>query len=173
MHAILEKWDLTAAVIGEVIAEPVYRVTEGDRVVAEFPGIRLVTDCPTYTPEARESDDVAALRARDVHAIAERPEESDPAWTLERLLSSPTIASKRWVYRQYDTTVRTNTVIGPGGDAAVVRIRGTDRAIALKTDCNGRYVYLDPRVGAHASPSPRRRATSRAPARARWRSRTT
>ena len=61
---------------------------------------------------------------------------------------SPTIASKRWVYRQYDHTVRTSTVVGPGGDAAVVRLRGTDRAIALKTDCNGRYVYLDPRVGA-------------------------
>ena len=145
---ILEKWDLTAAVIGEVIAEPVYRVTEGDRVVAEFPGIRLVTDCPTYEPEARESDEIRAARERDVYAIAERPEESDPIWTLEQLLSSPTIASKRWVYQQYDHTVRTGTVIGPGGDAAVVRIRGTDRAIALKTDCNGRYVYLDPREGA-------------------------
>jgi phosphoribosylformylglycinamidine synthase II len=146
--SILSKWDLTAAVIGEVIAEPVYRVTEGDRVVAEFPGIRLVTDCPTYTPEARESDDVVRLRARDVNAIAERPEESDPAWTLEQLLSSPNIAAKTWVHRQYDTTVRTNTVVGPGGDAAVVRVRGTHRALALKTDCNGRYVYLDPRVGA-------------------------
>jgi phosphoribosylformylglycinamidine synthase len=146
--AILEKWDLTAAVIGEVIAEPVYRVTEGDRVVAEFPGIRLVTDCPTYVPEARESAEVAALRARDVSAIAPLAEESDHAWTLARLLSSPTIAAKTWVHRQYDTTVRTNTVIGPGGDAAVVRVRGTTRALACKTDCNGRYVYLDPRVGA-------------------------
>jgi phosphoribosylformylglycinamidine synthase subunit PurL len=148
VRAILEKWDLTAAVIGEVIAEPVYRVTEGDRVVAEFPGIRLVTDCPTYEPEARESDDIRARRERDVHAIAERPEEADPRWTLDRLLTSPTIASKRWVFQQYDHTVRTGTVVGPGGDAAVVRIRGTDRAIALKTDCNGRYVYLDPREGA-------------------------
>jgi phosphoribosylformylglycinamidine synthase subunit PurL len=148
VRAILEKWDLTAAVIGEVIAEPVYRVTEGDRVVAEFPGIRLVTDCPTYEPEARESDDIRARRERDVHAIPERPEESDPRWTLDRLLTSPTIASKRWVFQQYDHTVRTGTVIGPGGDAAVVRIRGTDRAIALKTDCNGRYTYLDPREGA-------------------------
>ncbi|MEO7713177.1 MAG: phosphoribosylformylglycinamidine synthase subunit PurL [Gemmatimonadaceae bacterium] len=145
---ILEKWDLTAAVIGEVIAEPVYRVVEGDRVVAEFPGIRLVTDCPTYEPEARESADVISRRARDPHRVPERPEEADPLWTLERLLLSPTIASKRWVYQQYDHTVRTNTVIGPGGDAAVVRIRGTDKAIALKTDCNGRYVFLDPRVGA-------------------------
>ncbi len=146
--AILEKWDLTAAVIGEVIAEPVYRVTEGDRIVAEFPGTRLVTDCPTYTPEAVESADVALLRARNVSAIAEREEERDPVWTLTRLLSSPTIAAKTWVHRQYDTTVRTNTVIGPGGDAAVVRIRNTDRALACKTDCNGRYVYLDPRLGA-------------------------
>ena len=148
VRAILEKWDLTAAVIGEVIAEPVYRVVEGDRVVAEFPGIRLVTDCPTYEPEARESDDVRRRRERDVHAIAELPEESDPAWTLERLLRSPTIASKRWVYQQYDHTVRTSTVVGPGGDAAVVRIRGTDRAVALTTDCNGRYVFLEPRMGA-------------------------
>ncbi|HKP15272.1 MAG TPA: phosphoribosylformylglycinamidine synthase subunit PurL [Gemmatimonadaceae bacterium] len=148
VRAILEKWDLTAAVIGEVIAEPVYRVTEGDRVVAEFPGIRLVTDCPTYEPDARESDEIRARRERDVHAIPELAEESDPRWTLDRLLTSPTIASKRWVFQQYDHTVRTGTVIGPGGDAAVVRIRGTDRAIALKTDCNGRYAYLDPREGA-------------------------
>ncbi|HEY5219226.1 MAG TPA: phosphoribosylformylglycinamidine synthase subunit PurL [Gemmatimonadaceae bacterium] len=148
VRAILEKWDLTAAVIGEVISEPVYRVTEGDRVVAEFPGIRLVTDCPTYTPAAAESADIIALRTRDVDAIPERPEERDPAWTLLQLLASPTIASKEWIYRQYDSTVRTNTVIGPGGDAAVLRIRGTDRAIAVKTDCNGRYTYLDPRLGA-------------------------
>jgi phosphoribosylformylglycinamidine synthase len=148
VKSILEKWDLTAAVIGEVISEPVYRVTEGDRVVAEFPGIRLVTDCPTYTPEARESADVIAARARNVNEIAERPEERDPVWTLKQLLSSPTIAAKTWVHRQYDTTVRTNTVIGPGGDAAVIRVRGTNKALACKTDCNGRYVYLDPRVGA-------------------------
>jgi len=144
---ILEKWDLSAAVIGSVIADPVYRVTEGDRVVAEFPGTRLVTDCPTYTPEARESAAIAELRSRDVSAVPELDDERDPAWTLRRLLSSPTIAAKTWVHRQYDTTVRTNTVIGPGGDAAVVRVRGTDRALACKTDCNGRYVYLDPHVG--------------------------
>jgi phosphoribosylformylglycinamidine synthase len=144
---ILEKWDLTAAVIGEVIAEPVYRVTEGSRVVAEFPGSRLVTDCPTYSPEARESDTIRNLRSQDPEAIAELPQEKDPSWTLEQLLATPTIASKAWAYRQYDSTVRTNTVIGPGGDAAVLRIRGTNKAIAVKTDCNGRYVYLDPRVG--------------------------
>ncbi len=145
---ILAKWDLTAAVIGEVIAEPVYRVTEGERVVAEFPGSALVTQCPSYTPAARESDEVRALRGTDVGAIRERAEERDPVWTLTQLLASPTIAAKGWVYRQYDSTVRTNTVAGPGAaDAAVMRLRGTTKALALKTDGNGRYVYLDPRVG--------------------------
>src|SRR5215211_4950817 len=144
---ILAKWDLSAEVIGEVIAEPVYRVTEGDRVVAEFPGSRLVTDCPVYHPDARESEAVIALRSHDVNAIPEKAEERDAGWTLRTLLSAPTIASKRWVYRQYDTSVRTNTVIGPGGDAAVLRLRGTRKAIAVKTDCNGRYVYLEPRTG--------------------------
>jgi phosphoribosylformylglycinamidine synthase II len=145
---ILAKWDLVAETIGEVIAEPVYRVTEGAHVVAEFPGTRLVTDCPQYHPEAKESEEAIARRARDVHAIAELPSEKDPAWTLTRLLQAPTIASKTWIHRQYDSTVRTSTVMGPGhGDAAVVRIRGTKKALALKTDCNGRYVFLDPRVG--------------------------
>jgi phosphoribosylformylglycinamidine synthase len=151
VRAILEKWDLLAEVIGEVIAEPVYRVMEGDRVVAEFPGIRLVTDCPTYTPAAAEDPAVAAARAVDVHAIAERPEEADPSWTLLRLLDAPTIASKAWVYRQYDSTVRASTLVGPGSDAAVVRLPGTDRAVALSVDCVGRYVQLDPRAGAMAA----------------------
>src|SRR5260221_95225 len=106
---ILAKWDLNAEVIGEVIAEPVYRVTEGDRIVAEFPGSRLVTECPRYSPPARESARIVELRETDVNAIDELPEEADPAWTLTQLLSSPTIASKAWAYRQYDSTVRTNT----------------------------------------------------------------
>jgi phosphoribosylformylglycinamidine synthase subunit PurL len=148
VREILAKWDLNAEVIGEVIAEPVYRVKEGDRVVAEFPGSRLVTDCPVYTPEARESATIRALRERDVTSIAARAEEADPIWTLEKLLSSPTIASKAWIVRQYDSTVRASTVVGPGpSDAAVVMLRGTRRGLALKTDCNGRYVYLEPRMG--------------------------
>ena len=147
VRTILQKWDLQAEVIGEVIAEPVYRVTEGDRVVAEFPGSRLVTDCPRYSPPAQEDPAIAAMRERDIGAVPEREEEKDPAWTLRMLLSSPTIASKRWAYQQYDSTVRTNTVVGPGGDAAVLRIRGTSKGIAVKTDCNGRYTYLDPLNG--------------------------
>jgi len=147
VREILFKWDLTAEVIGKVIEEPVYRVTEGDRIVAEFPGSALVTECPRYDVPAEEGREAIARRSIDVAATEELPEESDPTWTLLQLLAAPTIASKRWAYQQYDSTVRTNTVIGPGGDAAVLRIRGTDRAIALKTDCNGRYVTLDPRVG--------------------------
>jgi phosphoribosylformylglycinamidine synthase len=147
VRTILQKWDLQAEVIGEVIAEPVYRVTEGDRVVAEFPGSRLVTDCPRYSPPAEEDPEIARLRSIDIASIEEKAEESDPAWTLLQLLSSPTIASKRWAYQQYDSTVRTNTVVGPGGDAAVLRIRGTTKGIAVKTDCNGRYTYLDPLNG--------------------------
>jgi phosphoribosylformylglycinamidine synthase len=147
VRTILQKWDLTAEVIGEVIAEPVYRVTEGDRVVAEFPGSRLVTDCPRYSPPAEEDPEIARLRSFDLSWVGERSEETDPAWTLIELLSSPTIASKRWAYQQYDSTVRTNTVVGPGGDAAVLRIRDTNKGIAVKTDCNGRYTYLDPLNG--------------------------
>ncbi len=146
--AILEKWDLTASVCGEVIAEPVYRVTEGDRVVAEFPGTRLVTECPTYTPPAQEDPAIIELRSRDVSKIREKSEESDAMWTLKQLLASPTIASKTWVYRQYDSTVRAGTVVGPGGDAAVIRVRGSKKGLALKVDCNGRYCYLEPKMGA-------------------------
>jgi phosphoribosylformylglycinamidine synthase len=151
VRAILAKWDLEAAVIGEVIAEPVYRVTEGERVVAEFPGSRLVTECPQYVLEPRESDTLKAARGRSAHAVVPRDEERDHAWTLERLLSSPTIASKKWVWQQYDSTVRTSTVRGPGSDAAVVKLRGTDKAIALCIDGNGRHVALSPRNGGRAA----------------------
>jgi phosphoribosylformylglycinamidine synthase len=78
------------------------------------------------------------------HSLAQ----NEPTDVLRRLLAAPNIASKRWVYNQYDTTVRTNTVLGPGGDAGVIRIRGTRKGVAATVDCNGRYVYLDPRRGA-------------------------
>lgn len=153
VRAILAKWDLEAAVIGEVIAEPVYRVTEGERVVAEFPGSRLVTECPQYVLEPRESETLRAARGRDPYAVVPIEEERDHAWTLERLLSSPTIASKQWVWQQYDSTVRTSTMRGPGSDAAVVTLRGTNKAIALCIDGNGRYVALSPRNGGRAAVS--------------------
>lgn len=151
VREILARWDLEAAVIGEVIAEPVYRVTEGDRVVAEFPGSRLVTECPQYTLEGKESESLKAARLRDAHAVEPLAEEADHAWTLERLLASPTIASKAWVWRQYDSTVRTSTIRGPGSDAAVVRLPDTNKGIALCIDGNGRHVALSPRNGGRAA----------------------
>ena len=151
VRAILGKWDLEAAVIGEVIAEPVYRVTEGTTVVAEFPGSRLVTECPQYTIVGQESVALRAARGRDALAVTPLAEERDHSWTLERLLASPTIASKAWVWRQYDSTVRTSTVRGPGSDSAVVRLHGTDKALALCIDGNGRHVALSPRNGGRAA----------------------
>ena len=143
---ILNKWELEAAVIGRVTDDGLYRVRHDGDVVCEIPGEPLVTGCPTYVREARESEEVQALRnwtpTEHEYALPH------PARTLLRLLGSPNIASRAWIYDQYDTTVRTNTVIEPGGDAGVLRVRGTDKGIAAKVDCNARYVYLNPRRGA-------------------------
>ena len=148
VRRILEKWELEAAVIGRVTDDGMYRVREHGVVVCEVPGEPLVTGCPTYVRDARESEEVRRLRGWRSDSVDHGRAVSDPAGVLLQLLASPTIASKRWVYNQYDTTVRTNTVLGPGGDAGVLRIRGTDRGIAATVDCNGRYVYLNPRRGA-------------------------
>jgi phosphoribosylformylglycinamidine synthase len=145
VRAILGKWELEAETIGRVTDTGRYVIHEDGVVVVDIPGEPLVEGCPTYRREGRESPEIARLRAEA--PPAERPEEGDPAWTLRRLLDSPTIASKRWVYEQYDSTVRTSTIVGPGSDAAVVRLRGTRKAIAATTDCNGRYCYLDPYRG--------------------------
>ena len=143
---ILEKWELEAAVIGHVTDDGLYRVREGDRVVAEIPGTAIV-ECPTYTREGRESAEVRRLRAWDPMELDTSPAAGRAAEKLLALLGSPNIASKRWVYDQYDSTVRTNTVQPPGGDAGVLRVRGTSKGIAATLDCNARYVYLDPRRG--------------------------
>jgi phosphoribosylformylglycinamidine synthase subunit PurL len=148
VRAILGKWELDAEVVGHVTDTGRYVVRENGQVVVDIPGEPLVTACPTYTREGIESAEIRKLREQDVSGIEPRAEERDPAWTLRQLLDSPTIASKRWVYEQYDTSVRTNTVVGPGSDAAVLRLRGTNRGIAASVDCNGRYVYLNPRRGA-------------------------
>ena len=143
---ILNKWELEAAVIGHVTDDGLYRVRDHGEVVCEVPGEPLVTGCPTYVREARESADIQRLR--NWKPSTTELTLSNAAETLVRLLSSPNIASRAWIYTQYDTTVRTNTVVAPGGDAGVLRVRGTDKGIAASVDCNGRYVYLNPRRGA-------------------------
>jgi phosphoribosylformylglycinamidine synthase subunit PurL len=145
---ILHKWELEAAVIGHVTDDGMYRVRENGTVVCEVPGHPLVHGCPTYTRDAHESEEVLRLRQWTPASIDMTHTEQHAGRVLLRLLGSPNIASKRWVYNQYDTTVRTNTVYAPGGDAGVLRIRGTQRGIAASVDCNGRYVYLNPRRGA-------------------------
>ncbi|MEX2284539.1 MAG: phosphoribosylformylglycinamidine synthase subunit PurL [Gemmatimonadota bacterium] len=146
--AILQKWELEAAVIGVVTDDGLYRVRDGGEVVCEVPGEPLVTGCPTYVREARESEDIARLRAWMPGEREYQPAAAHPLKTLLRLLASPNIGSRKWIYRQYDTTVRTNTVVAPGGDAGVLRVRGTRKGIAAKVDCNGRFCYLNPRRGA-------------------------
>ncbi|HEX6937805.1 MAG TPA: phosphoribosylformylglycinamidine synthase subunit PurL [Longimicrobiales bacterium] len=147
VRRILEKWELEAAVIGRVTDDGMYRVRENGVVVCEIPGAPLV-DCPTYVRDGRESEEVVRLRRWDPSELEPSREAADPNAVALRLLAAPTIASKRWVHEQYDTTVRTNTVVAPGGDAGVLRIRGTKLGVAATVDCNGRYCYLNPRRGA-------------------------
>lgn len=150
LEAIYAKWDLNAVPIGTVTEGERVRLywhgeTVGDLRAAHLdagsgaPVYERETERPAYLDDTR-SFDLDALPVLDPRAVQE---------VLVDMLTSPNIASKRWVYEQYDTMVRTNTVVGPGpSDAAVVRIKGTDRGLAVKTDANGRYVYLNPRRGA-------------------------
>ena len=146
VQAIAARWELEAVPIGRVTDDGVFRVRHGPVVVAEIPGRGLIEDCPTYAPEARESDAAAARRTRRPNGAA-----PDVAAAWRVLLDAPAVASKRWVYQQYDSTVRAGTAIGPGGDAAVVLIPDTKRAIAVATDCTARYVLLDPYEGGKAA----------------------
>src|SRR2546422_779715 len=148
VQAIAAKWELTATPIGRVTDDGLYRATWKEQVVVEIPGQRLIDDCPVYTPEAREDEAIVRLRGRRPDPGARVP---DPADVLLQLLDHPAIASKRWVYEQYDSTVQASTVIAPGGDAGVIRLRGAQFGIAVTTDCNARYVALDPYEGGKAA----------------------
>jgi phosphoribosylformylglycinamidine synthase len=148
VQAIAAKWELGATPIGRVTDDGVYRARWRDRVVVEIPARRLVEDCPVYHPEAREDPAVARRRAAAPPAGASLPA---PGEALLRLLDHPPIASKRWVYEQYDSTVQASTVLAPGGDAGVVRVRGADFGLALTVDGNSRYVELDPYEGGKAA----------------------
>ena len=144
VEAIFEKWDLHASHIGEVTTDGMMRVKDHGVVVAEIPNTALVDEAPVYDRPTRRPEYIDEVRALDVASL--KP--VAPQEALLRLLASPTIASKRWAYRQYDTMVRTNTVAAAGLTAGVVRVKGTRRALAISTDGNGRYCYLNPRRGA-------------------------
>jgi phosphoribosylformylglycinamidine synthase len=147
---IFSKWDLNAQHIGEVTEERRVRIHWHGDVVADLDPSHLAAGegAPVYERETSEPEYLEETRSFQTGDLADvTPETATGA--LTELLAAPNVASKQWVYEQYDTMVRTNTVVGPGpSDAAVVRIKGTNKGLAVKTDCNGRYVYLNPRRGA-------------------------
>jgi phosphoribosylformylglycinamidine synthase len=141
---VFRKWGLDAIEIGRVTSDGFLRVRDHGQVVAEIPAHPLAEEGPVYerpmAPPARRADE---------RLVEFAPQGTDLTENFRRLLASPAIASKRWIFEQYDHMVRTNTLITPGaGDAAVLRVKGTRRALALAVDGNSRWCWLDPRVGA-------------------------
>ena len=145
---VLNKWNLNAAVIGQVTDTGHVVVRDGAEVVCDVPVRNFIDDCPVYpiSPETPAYlDDVQELDLEMIPDIAE----SEVADVLTRMLQSPNLGSRHSIYEQYDSTILTNTVLGPGqGDAAVIRQKGTNGGMAISLDCNSRYVYLDPYLGA-------------------------
>jgi len=145
VEAIFEKWDLHASHIGDVMNDGILRVRNRGEIVAEIPNGPLVDEAPVYNrPTARP----AYLDAANEFDRSVLPASKSSADAFRAILGSPTVASKRWVYRQYDHMVRTNSLVLAGMGAGVVRIKGTNRALAMSSDGNGRYCYLNPRRGA-------------------------
>ncbi|MEW4194817.1 phosphoribosylformylglycinamidine synthase subunit PurL [Bacillus altitudinis] len=140
---IFEKYDLEAVSVGHVTDDKMLRLLHQGEVVCELPVDALAEEAPVYHKPSSEP----AYYREFLETKVEAPAITDAADTLKQLLKQPTIASKEWVYDQYDYMVRTNTVVAPGSDAGVLRIRGTKKALAMTTDCNARYLYLDPEVG--------------------------
>lgn len=143
IQVIVKKYGLEAVAIGKVTDDKQLRLIHKGEVIADVPVDALAEDAPVYHKPSSEPAYYREFQTMD----ATVPEVNDYNQTLLDLLTQPTIASKEWVYDQYDYMVRTSTVVSPGSDAAVVRIRGTEKALAMTTDCNSRYLYLDPEVG--------------------------
>ncbi|WP_304956693.1 phosphoribosylformylglycinamidine synthase subunit PurL [Virgibacillus saliphilus] len=140
---IFAKHNVNATAVGEVVEEKTFRIKHHDEVVANIPVDALTEGAPSYHLPSKE----AAYYKEFQQAACYIPEVEDHEEMLKKLLQQPTIASKEWVYKQYDSKAQSNTIIGPGSDAAVVQIDNTAKAIAMTTDCNSRYIYLDPEMG--------------------------
>src|SRR5712664_3964838 len=148
VERIFDKWDLHAVHIGQVTTDGMLRVRDRGEVVAEIPNRALTDEAPLYRRPMSEPEYLRDVQQLDLDVLSEGARAFQATETLLALLGSPTIASKKWIYRQYDHMVRTNTINLPGQGAGVVRIKGTDRALAMSVDGNGRYCYLDPYRGA-------------------------
>jgi phosphoribosylformylglycinamidine synthase subunit PurL len=147
LREIFERWDLHSDVIGTVTDDGRVRVVDGDTVVADVPASYFVDECPTYVRSGEEAQKVIDARGYDPSQLPDIVA-AEVFSTLKTLLASHNICSRDPVVRTYDHTILSNTVVPPlAGDAAVVRIKGTTRALAVKTDCHPRYVYLDPYMG--------------------------
>jgi phosphoribosylformylglycinamidine synthase II len=148
VEKIFDKWDLHAVHIGDVTADGMLRVKNRGKAVAEIPNRALTDEAPLYRRPMETPSYLADVQRLDLDAVAADSTMPEATDALMALLGEPNIASKRWAYRQYDHMVQTNTVNMPGLGAGVVRIKGTDRALAMSVDGNGRYCYLDPKRGA-------------------------
>ncbi len=144
---VYEKWDLHGVVIGEVVDGDKVTYMKDGEIKGQIPAEHLVLGggAPQYVRETKKPSYLNETQNFDIDSLSHPV---DHAETIKKLLNSPNIASKKWVHEQYDTTVRTNTVTAPGAsDAGVIRIKGSKKGLVAKTDCNGRYVYLNPRRG--------------------------
>ncbi len=150
IKSIFAKWDLDAVQIGKVTDDKMLRVFFGKEKVAEIPAETLILggSAPVYNREIKRPGYLDKLSS---YSLDSYPEPANYAETLLRLISSPNLCSRRSIYQQYDYMVQIGTVVEPGSDAAVIRIPETDTAIALSTDCNGRYCFLDPYSGTVAA----------------------
>jgi phosphoribosylformylglycinamidine synthase len=146
VYRVFRKWGLDAVEVGQVISESRMRVLEHGQVVADIPNTALTDDAPVYKrPLARWEPPIA----REMPESVRLGKQTEFTADLKTLLASDNICSKRWIYQQYDSMVQTNTVEGPGnGDGGVIRIKGSQRGLSMALDGNGRWCYLDPKLGA-------------------------
>lgn len=141
---IFERWGVICAKVGKVTDDGRLKLIHHGEVVGDMPVKALVDECPIYNKPSQEPAYYQEQAAVDTLRYEEV---KDLGGALKKVLASPSLASKAWVYNQYDYMVRTSTAVRPGSDAAVVTVHGTRKALAMTTDCNGRYAYLDPELG--------------------------
>ncbi|MFQ5900911.1 MAG: phosphoribosylformylglycinamidine synthase subunit PurL [Thermodesulfobacteriota bacterium] len=144
VEEIFKKWDLDAKVIGKVTEDGLLRLKEKGKVAAELPIKSLTDNAPLYNRPFKKPAYIDKVNALNLEEV---PIPKDMNSTLLTLISSPNLASRSWIFKQYDHMVRTDTIVLPGSDAAVIRVKGANKALALTVDCNSRYCYLNPYLG--------------------------